>query len=308
VTVEPAVACPGCGRDAAGTDRFCEVCGCALSSNDPAPTDPRDRTEADHGRVAAVSDRGLVHTRNEDAFAVGFTGDRIVAVVCDGVSSSTAPQLAARVGADAAARSLQESPGTDPRTGVPRAIDAARRAVAGIAWSPIRGDAAPSSTIVTATCTDGAVTIGSLGDSRAYWIDDHAAHRLTRDDSWAEEQVLVGGMAAHEAAVDPRAHMITAWLGADAPEVTPRVVTFVAPRRGWLLLCSDGLWNSWPEADDLAALARATRRTEPIALARALTDRALGAGGRDNITVVVVDVDPASDTVAIERTPTSWPP
>ncbi len=97
-------------------------------------------------------------------------------------------------------------------------------------------------------------------------------------------------MHARAAAADPRAHVITAWLGADAPELAPRVVSFVAPGPGWLILCSDGLWNSWAEADEFGALVRGTGRTAPIELAHALTDRAVAAGGRDNITVAVVAV------------------
>jgi serine/threonine protein phosphatase PrpC len=295
MTVEPIAACPACGHEVAGADRFCEACGSALHSA-AQPTVRRDRTEADHGRVAAVSDRGRVHERNEDAFFVDDGGDRIVAVVCDGVSSSTAPGVAARVGADAAGRELQASAGADPEGEMRVAIAAARGAVSSIAWSPVRGDAAPSSTIVAAGCVAGVVTIGSLGDSRAYWIDDDSAQRLTTDDSWAEEQVLSGAMPAHQAALDRRAHMITAWLGADAPELTPRVITFRAPRHGRLLLCSDGLWNDWPSADELASLVRAAGHASALDLAHALTDRAVAAGGRDNITVVAVDLDPATPT------------
>jgi len=294
MTVEPIVACPACGDKVAGADRFCEACGGALHASAAQPSGRRDRTEADHGRVAAVSDRGRVHERNEDAYFVDDRGDRIIVVVCDGVSSSTAPGLAARVGADAAARELQASTGADPDADMRAAIAAARGAVSSIAWSPVRGDAAPSSTIVAASCVAGVVTIGSLGDSRAYWIDDHSARRLTTDDSWAEEQVLSGAMPANQAALDRRAHMITAWLGADAPEVTLRVVTFRAPRRGRLLLCSDGLWNDWPSAEELATLVRAVDRPRALDLAHALTDRAVAAGGRDNITVVAVDLDPAA--------------
>jgi serine/threonine protein phosphatase PrpC len=53
------------------------------------------------------------------------------------------------------------------------------------------------------------------------------------------------------------------------------------------------MWNTWPEAQDLGDLARGTGvATTSFELASRLTDRAIAAGGRDNITVVVVDVDP----------------
>ncbi len=66
------------------------------------------------------------------------------------------------------------------------------------------------------------VTVGSLGDSRAYWIGADGARRLTVDDSWAREQVDAGVLDERDAEADPRAHAITRWLGADAPDEPPR--------------------------------------------------------------------------------------
>jgi serine/threonine protein phosphatase PrpC len=63
---------------------------------------------------------------------------------------------------------------------------------------------------------------------------------------------------------------------------------------GRLILCSDGLWNYVPDADELALLVGAvTADGSPVGVARALTAVALDKGGRDNITVAVVDVVPA---------------
>jgi serine/threonine protein phosphatase PrpC len=101
-------------------------------------------------------------------------------------------------------------------------------------------------------------------------------------------------MSAAEAMRDPRSHSITHWIGADAPDRPARVVTLTPERPGRLLLCSDGLWNyvaSDPALHHLIGLL--PPETSAAALARALTDVALHRGGRDNITVVVIDVDPS---------------
>jgi PPM family protein phosphatase len=89
---------------------------------------------------------------------------------------------------------------------------------------------------------------------------------------------------------DPRAHAITRWLGGgSAPE--PGVATLTPAAPGVLLLCTDGLWNYEPEAPDLAALALpVATRDGARAAASALTDHALDAGGRDNITAVCIPV------------------
>ena len=71
-------------------------------------------------------------------------------------------------------------------------------------------------------------------------------------------------------------------------------MTLEPERPGRLLLCSDGLWNYVATTSALHELIDVLpSETSPAALARALTDTALHRGGRDNITVVVVDVDPA---------------
>ena len=53
---------------------------------------------------------------------------------------------------------------------------------------------------------------------------------------------------------DPRAHMITRWLGADAPDLAPGITTFAPTHPGRVVVCSDGLWNYTPAAHELAAL------------------------------------------------------
>jgi serine/threonine protein phosphatase PrpC len=137
------------------------------------------------------------------------------------------------------------------------------------------------------------VTLGWVGDSRAYWLaGDGAAELLTTDHSWAAEMVGAGILDAATAMRDPRAHAITRWLGADQAPV-PGITTLVPDGPGVVLLCSDGLWNYEPDARSLAALALPVLAREgPRAAAEALTVFALDAGGRDNITVVCIPVDP----------------
>jgi len=291
--------CPRCAARALAEDRFCESCGAPLQAHaaDSGADDRRQASATD--RAAAVSDRGRVHHRNEDRFYLAADADPdptgpVVAIVCDGVSSSASADIAARVAADSAGAVLRDGLSSpDPRTTMREAIAAANRAVLAIPWAPTPDRSAPSCTLVAALATDGMVTIGCVGDSRAYWFDAEHAQRLTRDHSWAEEQVGAGLLSEHDANADSRAHMITAWIGADAPDDPPQIVTFHPPRAGLLLLCSDGLWNYAPDPEALAALAWPTgdREKAPLAVAQRLADHALEAGGRDNITVAVIGLD-----------------
>jgi PPM family protein phosphatase len=280
------------GLDAAGED-YCGTCGLRLP-------DGTDHIEADLGEVAGVSDRGLWHVRNEDAMALGVLTAPdapavVAAVVCDGVSTVDDPETASRAGADVALeRLLHPSAPT-----MENAVETAAAAVAELGDDHVRNP--PSCTLVAAVVrrqeggAGAEVTVGWVGDSRAYWLTPpdapEPARLLTVDHSWAVEMIAAGAMDAAAALADPRAHAITRWLGAGG-EPQADVETFHLTGPGLLLLCSDGLWNYVPGAADLAELALPVlARGGPAAVARALTSVAMDAGGRDNITVVAVPID-----------------
>jgi serine/threonine protein phosphatase PrpC len=285
--------CSGCGAEVFPEDRFCEACG----RRQPTGS---DHTEHDLGAVAGVSDRGHRHHRNEDAFAVRTVSeqDTVIAVVCDGVSTSDRPDQAARVAADTAAELLVDAVGAGAElTEATRdAVAAAGKAVIdlGTTGNPDDKDNAPACTYVSSVVTADTVAVGWIGDSRAYWLaaDQNATPStcLTVDDSWALEMVTAGRMTAAQAIADPRAHALTGWLGADAEpdQRNPRVVAVTPTGPGVVLLCSDGLWNYLADAGALAALAGPAAIAAPLAAARTLVQYALECGGHDNITAVVV--------------------
>ncbi len=324
---EAALACGACKTPLLADDRYCEQCGTRVAvepSGEPratggcsacrAPAEEigddgycsrcgirqrttQDRQEIDLVVAAGVSDRGRVHRRNEDALHLETVGENgVVVVVCDGISSAVSADLAARSAADAAggvlANALRSGPDalSDVTT---NAINAAQQAVLGVPWASHGGRDAPSCTLVSAVCRDGELVIGWVGDSRAYWIAGQSSHLLTVDDSWAQEQVTAGRMSAAQAGSDSRAHSITRWLGEDAPEGPAQIVTLQPTEPGRLVLCSDGLWNYAPDATDIAALLEALASdATALAVAHSLTDAALAEGGRDNITVVILDIKP----------------
>ena len=292
-------ACHSCGG-AVADDGYCTQCGTAAVK-------PRDHfTEQPAAWVAAVCDRGIRHHRNEDAVALAASsspGERAVLVVCDGVSSSTDSDVASLAAARAARDVLQHSQprglGT-PASGVAAtaralslAADAANTAVIA---NTAPGPGNPASCTFVAGVVDGPVlVVGWVGDSRAYWVPDVGdAALLTTDDSFAADQIAAG--ADREVAENgPHAHAITRWLGSDAPDHTPRTVSLALDAPGWVLVCSDGLWNYCSAPADLAQLVSATMASvggEPLPLAAALVQWANVQGGRDNITVALARIDP----------------
>lgn len=305
----PVTVCPDCGGIVAD-DGYCEQCG------SPAPK-PRDHwVEQPAAWVAGVCDRGVRHARNEDAMALAATGRGggfAALVVCDGVSSSTGSDVAS-LAAARAARDMLAAVGPAPVTGnLPgeeghgwaEAVDrvlaervteaglTAHAQVVAAAGDPPRLNP-PSCTFVAAAVQPAALVVGWVGDSRGYWLPDGGGTvQLSVDDSWAAEQMALGA-TREEAESSPRAHAITRWLGVDAPQPVPRIAALTLESPGWVLLCSDGLWNYCSAPDQLGVVldtAIAQVGDRPEAVAAALVAWATEQGGRDNITVALARVD-----------------
>ena len=296
MNTELVLRCPACGHEALADDEFCESCGLALGV---LRDGHRNHIEVERLEAAAVSDRGRVHCRNEDALYLESVGETVVAIVCDGVSTSIAPQVAAETAANVAGSAIVDALRDQASHGEPErllidALAAANAAVIAVPWLPQPGSEGPSCTIVAALWNGSSVTLAWTGDSRAYWVSDATALQLTSDHSWAQEQIDAGKVAAAEAQADPRAHSITRWLGPDAPAIPPPIALFEPDTVGRLVVCSDGLWNHLQSTNELRTLvADVGASAPPIAVARALTELALARGGQDNVTVAVVDIAPA---------------
>ncbi|MEO3754951.1 PP2C family serine/threonine-protein phosphatase [Streptomyces sp. B6B3] len=296
------VTCTVCGTGRIDHDGYCEECGRAQPGE-------RDHVERALGGVAAVSDLGLRHHRNEDAFAVSATAlpdgsPAVIAVVCDGVSSSSRPDDASAAAAEAAQESLLIAlpRGVSGQQAMHDALFAAAHAVTDLATSEERqpGRNAPACTIVSAVTAQGTLTVGWIGDSRAYWVPEDrtgggAPARLTEDDSWAAQMVAAGLLSEAEAMADHRAHAITAWLGADAQEIDPHTASFKPDRPGVVIVCTDGLWNYAESAEQMAHIVPSEARVAPLTSARSLVQHALDSGGHDNVTVAVIPFPVTTD-------------
>src|SRR5882757_768170 len=279
----PGPVCVACGVGGVDDDGYCEHCGHAQPRQ-------RDHQEQELEGVAAVSDRGLRHHRNEDAFTLATASlpdgsPAVAAVVCDGVSTA-----ASAAGSDSLLAALER--GATAEDAMRGALLAAFDAVTALAEEDTPNGVphhnAPACTCVSAVVTGPVFTVGWIGDSRAYWVPDDRtlpAARLTEDDSWAARMVAAGLMTEAEAYADERAHAITGWLGADAVEVDPHVAAFQPEGPGVVLVCTDGLWNYAESADETAEAIPADARTRPLHSARTLLGVALDGGGHDNVTV-----------------------
>jgi serine/threonine protein phosphatase PrpC len=311
---EELLPCRQCQSPVFDDELYCEVCGArapwtADEVQSPVARQAADREEHDADVVAAVSDRGNRRPRNEDATAVAAAGDRFVAVVCDGVASTANSDQAARAAAAASLSVLEpllyspDWPATVQLTEIlAEAFEEAQRAVTQVPEDETDGsEFSPSTTLVVAVGSGAHVAVGNVGDSRAYWLSADRVHGrvLTVDDSYAGERIAEG-VDPKDAYAHPDAHTITRWIGGDADSVIPTVATFDVTEAGFLVVCTDGLWNYFDDPGRLAGVVPEPAPS-PLELARLLTDAALRAGGHDNITVAVVPLDPSGPSVLAGR-------
>ena len=268
---------------------------------DTAATLRVDLTDAAaaRGDVACASHIGLRHETNQDAAALGIdgSGHHIVLVVADGVSSTEGAEECARVASHTARDYLaatmdQGLPINDDDTVTlfERTFQKTHEAV--VSGSGPIG----ACTLAVAVATHDRIVVGNIGDTRTYWFpDDGDPVRLSIDDSMAQAQMDLG-LSREEAERGMGAHAITKWIGASATDVAPRVMAYQPQQSGWLLVCSDGLWNHVPDAGDLARLMAdlvSKAHTDdhghasPAGVADGLIAYANNCGGHDNITVAL---------------------
>jgi len=241
----------------------------------------------------AHSDVGRVRQGNEDA----FVAQEMVFAVADGMGGHNAGEVASAI----AATTLRErlAGGADS---VDLAIAAVVEANAAIfAGAHGRSDQRGMGTTLTALAVlHGAdatrLVVANVGDSRTYLLRNGRLRRVSVDHSYVQELVSTGHITEQEARRHPRRNIVTRALGI---EPTVRVDTWVMPlvRGDRYVLCSDGLVD---EVDDPEILAILQMHSDPQRAAEDLVEAANVMGGRDNTTVVVVDVlegdDPADET------------
>ena len=254
------------------------------------------------GRVASVSDTGRRRLRNEDAYVC----DPPLFAVADGMGGAQAGELASRL----AATALEEGGrGERGETAVAELVQAANARVYRRALEDPA--AAGMGTTVTVGLFDGesgTITIGHVGDSRAYRIRDERLEQLTADHSLVAELVRTGRLTPEQAAEHPHRSVITRALGTE-PNVDVDTFTIEAAPGDLYLLCSDGLTTMVGDDEILALAAASVHDPQPVA--QSLVETANRAGGEDNITVVVFEVvecepggeDPPAEVAEPEASP-----
>lgn len=149
-----------------------------------------------------------------------------------------------------------------------------------------------ATTVVVAWLLGDTLWVGHTGDSRLYRFRNGELEQLTRDHSFSQELLDAGMVSEEEARMLPAKNLVTRALGA-SPDIEPEVNPYDAVPGDLLLLCSDGLTEMVTHYEIgglLSVYDEATHEAGLDDVARRLVDMANEAGGRDNISVVLVRV------------------
>ncbi len=232
--------------------------------------------------MAAVTDRGRLRERNEDAVAVDQAIG--VAAVADGMGGLHHGDRASRQALAAVFEFLSARPRPWDAAALRHALSSANSRIRELGRSA--GVAMGTTAVVLAVEGD-RCRIAHVGDSRAYHFRGGELWRLTTDHSLVQEMVDRGVMTADAARHSNRRHIVTRALGLDAA-VLVDIRELELAAGDLLLLCSDGLWEMLAD-DHIAALLAGfgTGRQELAQCAAALVNAANGAGGLDNVSVVL---------------------
>ncbi|GAA4665906.1 PP2C family protein-serine/threonine phosphatase [Frondihabitans cladoniiphilus] len=242
---------------------------------------------------AGATDVGRRRAHNEDSYVARSP----LFVVADGMGGHSAGDVAS----DAVVRRLEEA-ATGAFFDTDALEDALRLATDDIEIAAIGTELGVGTTVTGAILTEESgsafFTVFNVGDSRVYMLDSGLLSQVTVDHSVVQEMVQAGMLHPDDAENHPDSNVITKAIGFGA-EPSPDYWRIAARPGLRLLVCSDGLTKELPAATIAAIL---TQNPESLAAAEALVDAAVDAGGRDNVTAVVVDVRGPVDADDVEAT------
>jgi PPM family protein phosphatase len=229
---------------------------------------------------AAATHRGRVRANNEDSYAPEASGrgaGPTVLMVADGMGGAVGGEVASRVAVEHA------------YTGSGSPTDRVTRANKAVVERSLTepGLAGMGTTLTLAELgEDGVIRLAHVGDSRAYLLRQGTLSQITDDHTVVAEQLAAGHITPADAATHPQRSMLTRVLGI-SPELEIDSIAIDTAAGDRLLICSDGLTGMVEDQRIEVLLGRGS----PEEAVWALIEEANRAGGHDNITVVVVDVE-----------------
>jgi serine/threonine protein phosphatase PrpC len=231
----------------------------------------------------ALSDKGCVRSNNEDYCLID--AERGLFVLADGMGGAKAGERASRLAVETVAETVLSSSERDSRLLIRAAEEANRRVLEASHSDPsLEG---MGTTLVAALEIGAELAIASVGDSRAYVLDEHGLHVITDDQTWVNEVGRPLGLDEESLRHHPMRHVLTMAIGASAP-LTINHYRVPLASGTLVLICSDGLHGVLDAPQMEQILTRGRNGASLEESCRNLIDAAKQAGGPDNVTAVLM--------------------
>ena len=237
-------------------------------------------------KTFSITDIGRKRKMNQDFV---YTSQRPVGslpnlfIVADGMGGHNAGDFASKAAVETMVNEISASQEKDPERILESAIKAANGRIRKKAGENPELEGM-GTTVVAAVCLEGRLEVANVGDSRLYIVNSDI-RQITRDHSLVEETVRMGGIPREEARNHPDKNIITRAVGA-AEMVEPDFFSVPYEKGDIVLLCSDGLTNML-EDEEIRMIISGAR--DIVEMAQELVKAANERGGRDNISVILVE-------------------
>ena len=241
--------------------------------------------------IFAQTDQGLVRKNNEDAMA--FDLDTGLCLLADGMGGYNAGEVASGMAVDFLSQHLtawllqagHRASGKELRRALEACVGQVNHSIFSAAWSN-PDPAGMGTTLVVGVFLEARLVLGHIGDSRCYRLRGMALQQITKDHSLVQEQVDAGLMTAQQALMSPHRNLITRALGVD-DSISVEINEHRVEPGDLYLMCSDGLSDMVLDPVIEAVMnVSGTLQQKAASLIRAAND----SGGRDNISVMLVQV------------------
>lgn len=238
-------------------------------------------------KTFSITDIGRKRKLNQDFV---YTSEQPVGslpnlfIVADGMGGHNAGDYASKVTVETIVEKVRVSSGTERTRILEEAIVAANTLIRTKARESVDLEGM-GTTVVAATCEGNRLCVANVGDSRLYVANRKEIRQITKDHSWVAEMVRRGGLGKEEARNHPDRNIITRAIGADD---TVKVDFFAVQLKegDLILMCTDGLTNML-EDEEIRMILNGAR--DMVEKAEELVAAANDRGGRDNISVILID-------------------
>lgn len=237
-------------------------------------------------KTNAITDVGRVRTENQDTC---YTNEQPIGnlpnlfVVADGMGGHAGGKQASETALQTIVEYIEQSKETDIRLLFEQAVRRANSAV--YQEAIVKSLQGMGTTIVLATLDKDVLSVANVGDSRLYVVSPGAIKQVTKDHSLVEEMIRMGELERSQARLHPEKNVITRAVGA-AEDCKADFFQVRLDEEESILMCSDGLSNM---LDDEQIRNIMNSQRDVIEKTQKLVEAANNSGGKDNITVVVVE-------------------